>query len=143
LLFCDRVLEQPGLASDPRFASNAARSAARAELHAIITAAFATLNAEQVMARLDAAQIASAVVNTMAEVWVHPQLRARERWAEVATSSGPVPALLPPGLTNDEARMDAVPALGQHSNALLAELGFTADEIAGLCAEGAIEDGRR
>ncbi|MEO8922893.1 MAG: CaiB/BaiF CoA-transferase family protein [Caldimonas sp.] len=142
-LFCDRVLEQPSLASDPRFASNAARSAARTELHAIIVASFATLSAEQVVARLDAAQIANAVVNTMADVWAHPQLQARGRWSEVQTSAGAVPALLPPGLAADTARMDAVPALGQHSSALLAELGFAADEIARLCAEGAIEDASR
>ncbi len=143
-LFCERVLEQPGLADDPRFASNAARSAARSELRALIVAAFAPLGAAQVVARLESAQIANAVANTMAEVWAHPQLQARGRWSDVQTSAGPVPALLPPGLSNrEEARMDAVPALGEHSAALLAELGFSDDEIAALRAEGAIEEGHR
>jgi itaconate CoA-transferase len=143
-LFCERVLEQPDLAGDPRFVSNAARSAARAELREIIVAAFAALSAAQVVSRLDAAQIANAAVNTMADVWAHPQLQARRRWAEVDTPAGPVPALLPPGAGDPgDARMDAVPALGQHSTALLAELGFSADEIDSLRAEGAIEDGPR
>ncbi len=142
--FCDRVLEQPALARDPRFASNAARTSARQELRELIVAAFATMSAEQVVARLDAAQIANAAVNTMAEVWAHPQLQARGRWVEIETPAGLVPALLPPGLRDaSDARMDAVPALGQHSAALLAELGFAPNEIDRLRAEGAIQDGRR
>ena len=142
--FCDRVLEQPALARDPRFASNAARTSARQELRELIVAAFATMSAEQVVGRLDAAQIANAAVNTMAEVWAHPQLQARGRWVEIETPAGLVPALLPPGLRDaSDARMDAVPALGQHSAALLAELGFAPNEIDRLRAEGAIQDGRR
>ena len=143
-VFCERVLEQPDLASDPRFASNAARTAARRELREIIVAAFAQMNTEEAVARLDAAQIANAAVNTMAEVWAHPQLQARGRWVEIETPAGLVPALLPPGLRDaSDARMDAVPALGQHSAALLAELGFAPNEIDRLRAEGAIQDGRR
>jgi itaconate CoA-transferase len=140
-VFCERVLEQPDLASDPRFASNAARTAARRELREIIVAAFAQMNTEEAVARLDAAQIANAAVNTMAEVWAHPQLQARGRWVEVGTPAGPVPALLPPGVRDaSDARMDAVPALGQHTAALLAELGYGRADIDRLCAEGAIQD---
>ena len=120
--FCAQVLLQPALASDERFDANVKRSAARDALRALIVDAFASLSAEQVLERLDAAGIANAQVNTMAEVWAHPQLQARQRWTEVATSAGTVPALLPPGRT--EARMDAVPALGQHTAAILAELGY-------------------
>ncbi|MBX3603376.1 MAG: CoA transferase [Rubrivivax sp.] len=133
--FCERVLEQPALAADPRFASNAARSAARGELQAIIVAAFARLEAAQVMQRLDEAGVAHAQVNGLAQVWDHAQLRARERWAEVQTPAGPVPAALPPGATDAASvRMGAVPALGEHSAAILAELDFDADEIAALTA---------
>ncbi|MCW5611922.1 MAG: CoA transferase [Rubrivivax sp.] len=133
--FCTRVLEQPALAADPRFASNAARSAARGELQAIIVAAFARLEAAQVMQRLDDAGIAHAQVNGLAQVWDHAQLRARERWAEVQTPAGPVPAALPPGAADAASvRMGAVPALGEHSAAILAELDFDADEIAALTA---------
>ena len=137
-VFCAKVLEQPELARDARFASNALRVAAREALHRLIVAAFAGLSAEQVVARLDAAQIANARVNTMSDLWAHPQLKARSRWVDVDTPAGKVPALLPPGAPNAATvRMDAVPALGQHSEALLAEFGFTA-EIDGLRADGAI-----
>jgi len=139
VLFCDKVLLQPGLAQDPRFSTNPGRSAARAELRQIIEGSFATLTAQQVLERLAAAQIANARVNTMAEVWEHPQLRARGRWAEVQTPAGKVPALLPPGVDRaDGTRMDAVPALGQHSADILAELGFTPLQIEGLRADKAI-----
>ncbi|MEP7139597.1 MAG: CaiB/BaiF CoA-transferase family protein [Caldimonas sp.] len=138
-VFCERVLEQPALASDPRFASNAARTAARAELRELIIDAFAAMSSEQVVARLDAAQIANARVNTMSEVWAHAQLAARGRWTEVETPSGTVPALLPPGARDAaEVRMDAVPALGAHTDALLAELGLDPAAIARLHTEGAV-----
>jgi len=138
-VFCARVLGRGELAADPRFASNAARTAARDDLRAIIVETFAAMTAEQVVARLDAAQIANARVNTVAEVWTHPQLQARGRWAEIATPAGPVPALLPPGVDDArDARMGAVPALGEHTDALLAELGFDATAIARLREQGAV-----
>jgi itaconate CoA-transferase len=135
-IFCQRVLQQPALASDERFATNARRTVVRAELKALIEQAFAPLSAEQVVARLDQAGIANARVNTLAEVWSHPQLQARGRWTEVMTSAGPVPALLPPGCT--AARMDAVPALGQHSRSVLAGLGFDDATIEQWARAGAI-----
>ncbi len=138
-LFCQRVLAQPALASDPRFASNAARTAERDSLRTIIVAAFAAMSTAQVVARLDEAQIANARVNTMAEVWAHPQLQARGRWLDVDTPAGPVAAMLPPGAGGAaDACMGAVPALGEHTDALLAELGFGAVEIARLRTEGAV-----
>jgi crotonobetainyl-CoA:carnitine CoA-transferase CaiB-like acyl-CoA transferase len=80
LAFCDKVLQQPALAKEDRFATNSKRSTARAELRALIVQTFAVLTAEQVVARLEDAQIANAQVNTMHDVWTHPQLRARDRW---------------------------------------------------------------
>ena len=136
LVFCQRVLLQPALAADERFSTNASRTAARDSLRDLIVEAFAAMTAEQVLARLDAAGIANASVNTMADVWAHPQLQARGRWTEINTPAGPVPALLPPGC--NEARMDAVPALGQHSEAVLAGLGFDAQQIDALRRDGAI-----
>jgi crotonobetainyl-CoA:carnitine CoA-transferase CaiB-like acyl-CoA transferase len=138
-LFCSKVLQAPELAADPRFASNSKRSAARNELRALIVAAFASLTAAEVVARLDDAQIANANVNTMSEVWAHPQLKARGRWTEVASPVGAIPALLPPGSWEEQPpRMDAVPALGQHTDAILAGLGYTAERIAELRTEQAI-----
>ncbi|CAD5372791.1 CAIB/BAIF family protein [Rubrivivax sp. A210] len=136
--FCDKVLQQPALATEARFAGNAQRVAAREALRQIIVDAFAPFTAPQVVARLEAAQIANARVNTMAEVWAHPQLQARGRWTQVGTSAGPVPALLPPGNWNTGPRMDPVPALGEHTEAILAELGLDAAAIAALRAEEAI-----
>jgi itaconate CoA-transferase len=133
------VLQQPELATDARFASNSRRVAARRELRAIIEAAFARLTSAQVIERLDAAQIANAHMNDMHDVWEHAQLKARKRWVEIDTPAGRVPALLPPGLPNAFApRMDAVPALGEHTEAILAGLGYGSDDIARLRAHNAI-----
>jgi itaconate CoA-transferase len=138
-VFCDRVLQRPELARDERFASTSARSRNRAALKAVILGVFASLTAAEVAQRLDAAQIANARVNTMQQVWDHPQLRARDRWRDVGTPVGPIPALLPPGLgPSDDPRMGAVPALGEHTDAILAGMGFDPPAIAALRAEGAI-----
>jgi itaconate CoA-transferase len=117
LAFCDKVLLQPALAKDARFSSNSKRSAERAALRALIVEAFASLTAAEVLARLDEAQIANPQVNTMAEVWQHPQLAARGRWREIGSPAGPLPTLLPPGSWTDGTgpRLDPVPALGQHT----------------------------
>ena len=138
-IFCDKVLLQPELAAEARFASNAKRSAARDELSALILQAFASLTAAQVAERLETAGIANAQVNTMAEVWAHPQLKARGRWRQVDTSAGAIPALLPPGSwQHGEPRMDAVPALGQHTDAILSRYGFSAEAIAALRDQGVV-----
>ena len=137
--FCDKVLLRPELAKEERFSSNSKRSAARDELRQIIVDAFAPLTAEQVIERLETAQIANAHLNTMQDVWDHPQLKGRKRWREIDTAVGKVPALLPPGSwTECEPRMDPVPALGQHTEAILGGLGYTAGAIAELRAAGAI-----
>ena len=137
--FCERVLQQPALAQDGRFASGTLRSANRAALHALIVEAFADLSVPQVIERLEAAQIANARVNAMGDVWEHPQLRARGRWTEVGSPAGPIPALLPPGRSSDwQPRMDPVPRLGEHTDAVLAELGWPADAVSALRTAGAI-----
>ena len=143
VVFCDQVLGQPALATDERFASNSKRTAARVALRAIIVEAFAPFTATQVIERLDAAGIANAQMNDMHDVWAHPQLAARKRWVEVGTSAGPVLAPLPPGVvrgTSDDAipRMDPVPALGEHTDAILRELGYDDAAIAALRAAKAV-----
>ena len=133
--FCTVVLQQPELAGNPLFDSNAQRNAHRNALHGLIVDCFAKLGAQQVVQRLEQAQIANARINTMAEVWAHPQLAARQRWATVDSPAGPLPALLPPGLNDSfDYRMDAIPSVGQHTQAILQSLGLTPDQVAAACA---------
>ena len=138
-LFCEVVLHDAALAADPRFDSNARRNENRAPLKSLILATFAGLDTAQVVARLDQAQIANARMNSMADVWAHPQLKARERWQMVGSPAGDIPALLPPGRNNSfDYRMDAIPAVGQHTDAILRELGQGDEAIARMRADGAI-----
>ncbi|MCZ8218601.1 MAG: CaiB/BaiF CoA-transferase family protein [Acidovorax sp.] len=137
--FCDGVLRDPALATDPRFDANAKRNQHRAELKALIETTFATLSAQDVIDRLDDAQIANARMNDMGGVWSHPQLQARGRWQTVGTPAGPVPALLPPGRSNRfTPRMAAVPAVGEQTDTILRELGRSDADIAALRAAQAI-----
>jgi itaconate CoA-transferase len=137
--FCDKVLEQPALKTDSRFDSGPKRSAARKELFDVIAQAFSTLTTAQIVERLDAAQIGNARMNDMREVWDHAQLAARKRWAEVDTPVGKIRAMRPPGMPEDfDPRMDPIPAIGQHTDAILGELGYDPTAIAGLRAGGVI-----
>jgi itaconate CoA-transferase len=135
-VFCEKVLGQAELATDERFSGNSRRSSARAELHEIVIEVFSQLTSEQVIARLDETQIANARLNDMRDLWAHPQLRARSRWVEVDSPAGTIPALLPPGMT--EVSLGAVPSLGEHTEDILMELGYSGDKIEWLRAERAI-----
>ncbi|MGZ5787514.1 MAG: CaiB/BaiF CoA transferase family protein [Ramlibacter sp.] len=127
--FCDKVLGNAALAADPHFDSNARRNENRAALQAIILDVFRALGTTQVEQRLDEAQIANARMNDMAGLWSHPQLQARQRWRQVGSPGGDIPALLPPGRNDSfDYRMDAVPAVGEHTQAILRELGITLKE---------------
>ena len=137
--FCVHVLLNGALAIDARFTSNAKRVLHRKDLTGEIERTFLALTLEQVTERLDRAKIANARVNDMHAVWEHEQLRARGRWVSIETPRGDIPALLPPGLTNTcEMRLAPVPALGQHTDAILTELGYAPDAIAVLRIERAI-----
>lgn len=137
--FCARVLGRPELATDSRYDNNTKRTAARAEMVALIEGVFAAMTVEQVVEKLDAADIANARMNAPEEVWNHPQLQARQRWREVQSPAGAIPALLPPATLPDfEARMDPIPAVGEHTQRVLADLGYSAAEIAALKSGGAI-----
>jgi itaconate CoA-transferase len=137
--FCADVLEQPALAADARFASNADRVANRDALDALITASFTKYSAPDVSARLDAAQIANARMNTVQEFLDHPQLSARGRWREVDSPAGPLRALLPPfGFQDAEPVMGPIPAIGQHTDVILEELGYDPVTVARFRASGVI-----
>jgi itaconate CoA-transferase len=138
-LFCEKVLLQPELATDLRFDKNFKRNENRVELNAIILKIFSAMTSEQVLAKLEEAQIANASLNDMHQFWDHPQLRARDRWHSVESPNGPIPALLPPGInTAYEYRMDKIPAVGEHSEAILKELGYSKESIEQLKQAGAI-----
>lgn len=132
-IFCDAVLEQPELSTDPRFDDNSKRSQNRAQLDEIIHQVFATMNVAELTQRLEQAGIANGHLNTMHDLWQHPQLQARQRWTHVDSPVGSLPALLPPGVHSSfEYRMDPIPALGEHSESILQQLGYHADDIAQL-----------
>ena len=137
--FCEIVLENPALAQDERFDRNFKRNEKRAELLEIINACFSKLSSELLIARLEKAQIANAHLNDMAGLWKHEQLKARNRWTEVDTPNGSIAALLPPGLNDSyDYRMDPIPSVGQHTDAILKELGMSESEIASMRVSGAI-----
>jgi crotonobetainyl-CoA:carnitine CoA-transferase CaiB-like acyl-CoA transferase len=128
--FCEVVLQRPGLSTDSRFASNALRVKNRPALDAAMQEVFGTLTAAEIIARLETAQIANARLNTVQEFVEHPQLKARERWTTVDSPAGPLPALFPPvTIEGVETAMNEIPRLGQQSEAILAELGFSAEII--------------
>jgi crotonobetainyl-CoA:carnitine CoA-transferase CaiB-like acyl-CoA transferase len=123
--FCEKVLGDASIAADPRFDTNAKRNENRAALQAIILQVFSALSTGQVEQRLDAAPIANGRMNDMAGLWAHPQLAARERWRSVGSPAGEIPALLPPGRNSSfDYRMDAIPAVGEHNDKILRELGL-------------------
>lgn len=137
--FCETVLENSALAQDERFDANFKRNENRVELLQIINTCFSKLTSEQLIARLEKAQIANAHLNDMEGLWKHEQLKARNRWTEVDTPNGAIAALLPPGLNNSyDYRMDPIPAVGEHTDSILKELGIAVADIAKMRSSGAI-----
>ncbi|WP_218063280.1 CaiB/BaiF CoA-transferase family protein [Arthrobacter sp. SDTb3-6] len=121
--FCEVTLGDPELAVDARFHTNTLRVANRGELHAAIDAVLGQLPVAEALARLDAAGIANAQMRNMAELADHPQLQERDRWRDVDSPVGPLRSLLPPVTSRESAvRMGRVPALGEHTGKVLAEL---------------------
>ncbi|WP_406479524.1 CaiB/BaiF CoA transferase family protein [Streptomyces sp. NBC_01615] len=133
-----QVLVQPELADDPAYATNAARVGNRERVDAVVAKTLAALGADEAVARLEGAGIACARLRDVREVAEHPQLAARDRWREVGSPAGPLRALLPPITLpgGEEARMGAVPRLGEHTGVVLRALGMTDAEIAGLLRDG-------
>jgi itaconate CoA-transferase len=137
--FCEQVLQNPGLRGDPRFASAPARQKNRDAMHREVDKAFSNLDSGEVLARLEAADIAHARLNSMEEFWRHPQLEARGRWRSVGSPAGDLAMLKPPfNLDGMEPRMDPIPALGEHTEAVLRELGYSEAQVERLRRDGAI-----
>ncbi len=137
--FCTKVLHRPEIRTDPRFATVDARRQNREAMTALIEDVFATMDSMEVVAVLDAADIANGRLNESKDILDHAQLAARDRWRTVNSPNGPVRALLPPfTFTDTEAVLGDVPAPGQHTDAVLGELGYDAAQIAALRAAGAL-----
>ena len=137
--FCSDVLGWPALADDDRFRTNALRVKNRSALHIVIESTLGSLPAAEIAVRLDAARIAHARMNSMSEYLEHPQLAARDCWREIGSPAGPLRALVPPvRMEGTEPAMGAVPSLGQHTEAVLEELGVARDTIAAWRTAGVI-----
>ena len=137
--FCKEVLRQPELITDARFTTNAARAQHRDSLGTIINQVFGGLTAAEVVSRLESAQIANARVNQMKDVWNHEQLQARGRWTSVSSPAGEIPALLQPGRSSAfDPLLRAIPELGEHTQSILTELGYTKSDISQMRASGVI-----
>ncbi|MFF4566769.1 CaiB/BaiF CoA transferase family protein [Streptomyces sp. NPDC001435] len=134
----EQVMGRPELGTDPAFATNAARVENRRRTDELVGKALGALEADEALARLEGAGIACARLRDLHELAEHPQLAARERWRQVGSPVGPLRALLPPITMpgGDDARMGDVPALGQHTEALLRAVGMTDDQIAALRRDG-------
>jgi crotonobetainyl-CoA:carnitine CoA-transferase CaiB-like acyl-CoA transferase len=132
-LFCEIVLEHPELTNDERFDSNSKRVASREDLHSEIWSVFGDLSADDALQRLDEAGIANARMRTVQQFLDHPQLQARNRWREVASSVGNIRALIPPAmLDGGEPVMDPIPEVGEHTGRILAELGYNEEGVSAL-----------
>ena len=137
--FCDAVLERPDLADDPRFRTNPLRVTHRDALVAEIDGVFASLTAEDILSRLDRASIANGRLNDIAAFAAHPQLTGRHRWARVGSSVGPLDVLRPPAIVDDlDPVIGPIPALGEHTHAILGELGVDARTISTWKQKGLI-----
>ncbi|ATQ29478.1 CoA transferase [Rhodococcus ruber] len=134
------VFGRPDLAGHPKFATNILRVQHRAETDAVVAEHTRRFETAELDKRLAAAGVPAARLNEMKDLIEHPQLEERNRWREVGTEAGPVRAVLPPMTFSDvEMRMGAVPALGQHTDAVLTDLGLTDEQIAGLRAAGIVQ----
>ncbi|MGW4755990.1 CaiB/BaiF CoA transferase family protein [Streptomyces chartreusis] len=139
-VLCAEFLGRADLTDDPRFATSSARVAHREELNAVVADRCARSDADEILKDLESINIACAGVNDVAAFLDHPVLAGRDRWRDVAVPGGATArALLPPAdLAGVPARMDPVPAVGEHTEAILTELGRTGEEIAALRADAVV-----
>ena len=137
--FCEVVLEQPALAEDERFASNSERVENRDDLYQDIETILQKFSSSEAIERLEEAKIANARMRTVRGLLEHPQLEARDRWREVGSPVGPLRALLPPATIDSiEPLMAPIPSVSEHTEKILAELGYDDDAVATLRQAAAI-----
>jgi len=139
VVFCEAVLQRSELAADPRFDSNSGRVENAEALDEAIEGAFGGLSSEEVISRLDGARIANARMRTVQEFLDHPQLKARDRWREVNSPTGPIRTLLPPvTMQGVESVMKPIPEVGEHTGPILEELGLDAERVRSMRDAGAV-----
>jgi crotonobetainyl-CoA:carnitine CoA-transferase CaiB-like acyl-CoA transferase len=137
--FCADVLQWPELEHDDRFRTNSLRVTNRNALHIAIKSTLGALTTADIIARLDAAQIAHARMNSVTEYLQHPQMVERDVWRDIDSPAGTLRAVKPPlRIAGVEPVMRAVPALGEHTEAILEELGVTRETVAAWRAAGVI-----
>jgi itaconate CoA-transferase len=137
--FCEEVLERPNLAAEERFDSNSKRVENKDTLCQEIETTFRGLSSQEAIERLEGAKIANARMRTVRDFTDHPQLEARDRWREVESPVGPLRALLPPAtMDGTEPVMAPIPSVGEHTDAILRELGYDAEAVAALRQQAAI-----
>ncbi|PYU32569.1 MAG: carnitine dehydratase [Acidobacteria bacterium] len=137
--FCALVLLRPEVAADPRFDNNSRRSDNREALRSLISEIFGALTLDQIVERLERAGTAHSRMNSVQELLAHPQHTKRGRRRNVPSPVGPLPALAPSILLDGaEPRMEAIPALGQDTDAILTELGYTPQQIQRLRQQGVV-----
>ena len=135
--FCEEVLEQENLAEDERFDTNTKRVENRPALYEEIEKVFSELSSEEVIDKLEGAEIANARMRSVQGFLEHPQLEARGRWREFGSPVGPLRGLLPPAnLKDTEPMMNSIPEVGEHDAAILAELGYEETEVSALKEDG-------
>jgi len=134
--FCQNVLLNEELADDDRLQANDGRFAQREEINAHIQSVFQQLTTSEAIARLEKAGIGTASMNTMDGLWKHKQLKARNRWQNIETPTGSIPALKPVSGNQWQPRMDPVPALGEHTQSILDELQLDKDTVEQITRPG-------
>ncbi|WP_370184922.1 CaiB/BaiF CoA transferase family protein [Rhodococcus wratislaviensis] len=133
------VFDRPDLVEHPKFATNILRVRHRAETDAVVAEHTRRFDTDELDKRLAAAGVPAARLNDMRDLIDHPQLSERDRWRQIDTEAGQVRAVLPPmTFTDVELPMGPVPALGQHTDTVLTELGLTDATIAALRTGGAV-----
>lgn len=122
------LIGRPDLAEDPAYATNQQRCDRRAEIDVQISLWTSDRDSTEICAEAEAAGIGNAVYRTVLEAVDHPELVERGRWGTVDSPVGPIASLLPPvHAATWPTPMNPIPSLGEHTQAILDELGVRLD----------------